>query len=256
MKKDTISINHKCVKSVLSRTGIQGARYCINPYTGCLHGCLYCYASFMQRYTGHSEPWGSFVDIKSNAPEVLEREIKNAKRGSIIISSVTDPYQPVEKRYGITKRCLEILLRYDHPVDILTKSDLILRDIDILRNFNELYAGITITTDDDRVRRIFEPGAPEIQSRVRALKELFRKGIKTYIFIGPLLPMDPRKLASMINGYSDHFYIDRMNYTSKTIHIYRKYGLTRYLEDRYFLETEMALKEYLKESGGVSLIRN
>ncbi|MBI5181776.1 MAG: radical SAM protein, partial [Nitrospirae bacterium] len=86
------------VKSLLSKSGIPGADYCINPYVGCFHCCRYCYATFMKRFTGHAEPWGSFVDVKINAPEVLEKQLKRAEKGNVIISSVTDAYQPKEAR--------------------------------------------------------------------------------------------------------------------------------------------------------------
>ena len=93
-------------KSILTKTGIEGYGYCINPYVGCEHGCKYCYASFMKRFTGHLEPWGEFVDVKINAPLVLKRQLKRKARGSVLLGTVTDPYQPAEKTYLITRGCL------------------------------------------------------------------------------------------------------------------------------------------------------
>jgi DNA repair photolyase len=96
----SLNIKEIKVKSILTKTGIPGIDYCINPYVGCSHGCIYCYATFMKRYTGHTEEWGSFVDVKSNAPEVLQRQLKKmTQAGNIIISSVIDPYQPVEAKH-------------------------------------------------------------------------------------------------------------------------------------------------------------
>jgi DNA repair photolyase len=189
----------------------------------------------MKRYTGHREAWGSFVDVKMNAPEVLRRQMRKAAKGNILISSVTDPYQPIEEKYKLTRQCLEILLQYQFPVDILTKSPLVLRDVDLIKEFEEIEVGITITTDDDAIKKIFEPYAPPVDARIHALKTLHGNGVKTYAFIGPLLPMNPEALSEKINPYVDSVLIDRMNYISKTLRIYRHMNLKRWLDD-YFME--------------------
>ncbi|MBE0617498.1 MAG: radical SAM protein, partial [Proteobacteria bacterium] len=119
-------------KSILSRSRIPGATYCVNPYVGCAHACRYCYASFMKRFTGHAEPWGEFVDARVNAREVLERQVRRAPPGPVLLSTVTDPYQPAEERYRLTRAFLEVLLRSGFPVDVLTKSPLVLKDLDLL----------------------------------------------------------------------------------------------------------------------------
>ncbi len=231
------------VKSVLTKSGIPGADYCINPYVGCFHGCRYCYATFMKRFTGHTEPWGSFVDVKINAPEVLEKQLKRAEKGSIIISSVTDAYQPIEARYKLTRRCLEVLLQRQFSVDILTKSPLVLRDMELIRKFKDITVGITITTDDEKIRKIFEPNAPSISARINTLKRLHENGINTYAFIGPILPMKPEALVARIKPYADSIIIDRMNYTSKTIRIYRQLKLERWLDDGFIEEIIQRLKK-------------
>lgn len=226
-------IKEKAVKSVLSKTGIPGASYCLNPYTGCAHGCLYCYAEFMKKYTGHTEPWGSFVDIKANAPEVLQRQLRKAKKGRVMVSSVTDPYQPVEARTRLTRKCLEALLERQFPVGILTKSPLVTRDIDLFRQFRDIEVGITITTDMERVRKVFEPHAPPIGARVRALRKLHESGIDTYVFIGPLLPMDPEALAEAIRPFAGSVLIDRMNYISKTKGLFERMGWAEWLDEDF-----------------------
>src|SRR5512137_679848 len=109
-------------RSILTKTGIEGYDYCINPYVGCEHGCRYCYASFMKRFTGHQEPWGEFVDVKVNAAQVLRRQLRKATRGSALVGTVTDPYQPAEKDYAITRGCLEALLEQQLSVHLLTRS--------------------------------------------------------------------------------------------------------------------------------------
>ncbi len=174
-------------KSILTKSGIEGVDYALNPYVGCAHGCVYCYASFMKRFTGHKEEWGAFVDVKVNAAEVLARQMRRAKRGSIVSSTVTDPYQPLEEEYEITRACLEVLTDYDFPVSILTKSDLVLRDLDLLR-LKDVEVGFTIMALDDQVQRIFEPRSSPASARLAALAELAGAGVKTWAFCGPLLP--------------------------------------------------------------------
>ncbi len=225
-----MAIKEKRARSVLSKSGISGIDYCINPYTGCSHGCKYCYATFMKRFTGHGEAWGSFVDAKINAPEILQRQMNKAPRGNIMISSVTDPYQPVEGQYKLTRQCLEVLLAYQFPVSILTKSSLVLRDLDLIRKFKDIEVGITITTDDDKIRKIFEPNAPPVEARIRGLKELSASGVKTYAFIGPVLPLNPEALARKIEPYVQSVLIDRMNYSSKTRKIYESGKLKQWLD--------------------------
>lgn len=196
----------------------------------------------MKRYTGHTEAWGSFVDVKINAPEVLQRQLKKAEKGRIIISSVTDAYQPIESKYRLTMQFLEILLQYQFPVEILTKSSLVLRDADLIKKFKDIAVGITITTNDEKIRRVFEPNAPSIMSRIRTLKALHDKGISTYVFIGPVLPMNPELLSENIGPYIDGIIIDRMNYLSKTLKIYQCMNLTQWLEKGFMDDVIQRLK--------------
>jgi DNA repair photolyase len=233
-------------KAVLSKTGIPGARYCLNPYVGCAHGCVYCYATFMKRYTGHTEPWGSFVDIKENAVEVLRRQLRRAGRGRVMLSSVTDPYQPVEARERLTRRCLEALLERQFPVDVLTKSPLVLRDLDLMKEFHDVAVGLTITTDEEKIRKAFEPHAPPIAARLEALRALHEAGIETYVFVGPLLPMDPVSLAGKIRPYAGSVLIDRMNYRSKSQWLFRRMGLIDWLDEGFAEDIAGRLSSALK----------
>jgi len=175
-------------KSILTKSGIEGVDYALNPYVGCEHGCVYCYASFMKRFTGHTEEWGTFVDVKINAAEVLARQMRRAKQGNIAFGTVTDPYQPLERKYEVTRACLEVLADCDFPVSILTKSDLVLRDLDLLRRLRDVEAGFTITALDEVVQRVFEPHSPPTSARLAALAGLAEAEIKTWAFCGPLLP--------------------------------------------------------------------
>ena len=224
-------------KTILSESQIYP--YVVNPYTGCQHGCSYCYARFMKRFTGHKEPWGQFVDVKVNAPELLEREIAKKKKGRVWISGVSDPYQPLEAKYKLTRRCLEILARNDWPVTVQTRSPQVLRDNDVFERGREFEVGLSFTTADDNCRMLFEPNAPPIEGRIEALDELHRAGIVTYAMIAPILPGAeglPEKLA----GKVDHVLLDRMNYHYAD-GVYRKNGLVDKMTDDYFDNAERVL---------------
>jgi len=186
--KDSLIVRDIECKSILSKSGITGVDYAINPYVGCAHGCVYCYAVFMKRFTGHKEEWGTFVDIKVNAPDVLTRQLRRAKPGNISFGTVTDAYQPLEREYGVTRACLEALLDHPHPISILTKSALVLRDLDLIKKLKDVEVAFTITTLDEEVRRRFEPGASPIAARLEALRAFSEAGIPTWAFCGPLLP--------------------------------------------------------------------
>ncbi|HLD05148.1 MAG TPA: radical SAM protein [Candidatus Nanoarchaeia archaeon] len=175
-------------KSILTKSGLPGADYVINPYVGCMHACPYCYAVFMKRVTKHKEPWGKFVDVKMNAPELLEKEIKKAKKGLVLMSSVTDAYHPLEIRYKLTRRLLEILLKYQFPISVLTKSDLVTRDIDVLKRFKSCEVGFSFLSFNDQHRKDFEPVAASPERRLEAMKKLKKAGIKVYAFMGPIFP--------------------------------------------------------------------
>lgn len=202
-------------KSILGKSGIGGMDYAVNPYLGCGHACAYCYARFMRRMGHPGEAWGSFVDAKVNAIERLHEEAAKKPRGRVMLSSVTDAYQPAELKYRLTRGCLGVLLENGFRVDILTKSDLVLRDLDLLRRFDEVEVGFTVTSLDDSVRRAFEPGASPIGVRLDALKTLSDEGIPTYAFLGPMLPhLSDEHLEGLLNVLADRvgrLLVDRLN---------------------------------------------
>jgi DNA repair photolyase len=232
-------------KSILSKSQIYD--YALNAYVGCQHQCLYCYAKFMKRFTGHREPWGAFVDVKINAAELLAQEVKKKKKGRVWISGVCDAYQPLEKKYRLTRQCLEVLVAEAWPITIQTKSPLVLRDIAILKRSENVEVGFTITTSDDKVRRIFEPGAPSIAKRVEALGILHKEGIPTFVMIAPLLP-HAEGLVNMLKGRVDHVLIDRYNYHYAD-RAYKKYGMTGALDEDFFLEKGGELRAAFEKAG-------
>ncbi len=201
------------------KSGIEGMDYALNPYTGCQHACVYCYAEFMKKYTHHPEPWGEFVDVKINVADRLRQQVKRTKPGPVMIGTVTDAYQPIEGKYSLTRQCLEVLSETDFPVFIQSKSDLILRDIELLKKIKTAEVGLTITCPDSRVERMFEPGAADLERRFEALSRLKEKGISTFVFFGPILPFfsDTEKplnlLLSRLQKIGiEKIFFDKMNY--------------------------------------------
>jgi len=172
-------------KSILNRSGISD--YSLNGYTGCSHGCIYCYARFMQRFHPHPEPWGKFVDVKVNAVAVLERQLRRARPGNVFVSSACDGWQPLESKRRITRQCCTLLLERGFQVNVLTKSVLVLRDLDRFAG-RRTQIGVTVTTPDERLARLWEPRAARVEERFRVLKEARRRGLRTAVMFGPLLP--------------------------------------------------------------------
>lgn len=232
-------------KTILSKS--QVSDYAVNAYVGCQHACAYCYAKFMKRFTGHREAWGEFVDVKINAPELLAREVTKKKIGRVWISGVCDPYQPLERKYRLTGRCLDVLVENGWPVTVQTKSPLVLRDIDILKRAAGIEVGFTITTADERMRKIFEPGAPTSARRIEALGTLHAAGIRTFAMIAPLLP-GAEGLAGMLKGKVAHVLIDRLNYHYADA-LYKKYGMQWAREDGFFREKGEELRKAFEKYG-------
>jgi len=236
-------INEIRAKTILSASKIYD--YVINPYIGCEHGCTYCYARFIKKFTGHTEPWGEFVDIKVNAPELLKKEVLKKKKAMVWISGLCDPYQPLEAHYELTRQCLEVLAFYDWPVSIQTRSALVLRDLKVLQKFSRLQAGFSITTAYDSVRQLFEPHATPVEERIAALEELHRNGITTYAMIAPLLP-GAENLVARLAGKVNHILVDRMNYRYADW-IYKKQCLQSKMTDDYFTETGRLIAEQCRK---------
>ncbi|MDH7600996.1 MAG: radical SAM protein [Armatimonadota bacterium] len=173
-------------RTVLSKSGV--GDYSVNCYVGCMHGCIYCYARFMRKFTNHTEPWGKFLDVKINAPVVLANEVRRKKRGYVFLSSVCDGWQPIEMRYKLTRQCVKILVEAGFHASLLTKSKLVRRDFDILQGFSNCDVGCTLTTADESLRFKIEPGASPTWERICVLEEACERGIKAWAFLGPFLP--------------------------------------------------------------------
>lgn len=203
----------KC-RTALSKSRLPGLDYSLNPYYGCQHKCAYCYVPNVMKIP--RERWGSFVDVKKNIPVVLSKELKNKQSGVVGISTVTDPYQSVEKKYRLTRYCLEQLLIHNFPICIQSKSDLILRDRDIISRFSDIEIMMSIGTIDDSERKVLEPYSSSIQERLDALKKFSSIGIKTSVFFGPIYPtVEKEKLTEIVDKFKDtgidEIMIDRLN---------------------------------------------
>ncbi|MDX9752480.1 MAG: radical SAM protein [bacterium] len=202
-------------KSILQKSRLPESPYCLNPYVGCSHRCAYCYARFMRRFTGHHEDrWGQFVDVKVNADTVLANQLQRRRiDGPVLLGSVCDAYQPIEKKYGLTRRCIQSLVNYKIPFSVLTKSSLVVRDIDLLKKLPSISVGISLSMRDDAARRIVEPGASTIEERLETLKVLHAQGIKTYVFIGPILPEITciEEIMTAVRDVSDEIWGEALN---------------------------------------------
>ncbi|MBO3767787.1 MAG: radical SAM protein [Candidatus Brockarchaeota archaeon] len=212
-RKGNFEFKEITARSAINESGITD--YCINPYAGCQHACKYCYARFVSRFYGKKmSEWGNFVYVKVNLPKLLSFEKRLKRSGEIILSSTTDAYQPLEEKYEITRKVLQELLNEEKfSVVIQTKSNLVLRDIDLIKSFgNRIKVGFTITMDDD-MAKIFEPGASSTSSRIEALKKLKESGITTYAFLGPLIPgiSNFKWLVEQVYEFSDYIYVDKLN---------------------------------------------
>jgi len=201
------------VKSIIVKSNLPEGDFVINPYVGCQHGCIYCYARFMKRFTGHTEPWGGFVDVKINAPDLIPKKTNEFRNKLIMIGSVCDPYQPVERKYRLTRRILERLIPLQPHLDLMTKSDLVIRDIDLFKQFENCIVGVSLSILDEKLKKELEPFSSSAKARIDALKKLYRAGVQTALFISPILPYltDWKKIIEKTRNFVDEFWFENLN---------------------------------------------
>ena len=197
------------VKGIMTKSNLPVADFSVNPYVGCAHGCKYCYASFMKRFTGHTEPWGEFVDVKVWPP--IKNPAKYAGKEAFI-GSVCDPYQPAEKDYGRTRALLEELAGSGISISIATRSDLVLRDLDLIRTFPNARVSWSVNTLDEDFRRAMDRGA-SIQRRLAAMKEFYDAGVQTTCFISPIFPgiTDPKEIILAARDRCNLVWLENLN---------------------------------------------
>jgi len=197
-------------KSIFTKTKLSGAKWVLNPYVGCEHNCLYCYTRFINRWRpSNYGKWGDWVEAKINSPELVKDKYVD---GLVLMSSICDAYQPIEKELKLTRKVLENM---DKRVKlaILTKSDLILRDIDLLKQFKNIEIGFTINGFTNKAKKLFEPDSPTNNKRIEALKTLKRKGFKTYTFVSPIIPelVDIEEVISKTKDNCDYYWFEFIN---------------------------------------------
>ncbi|MEM1645206.1 MAG: radical SAM protein [Ignisphaera sp.] len=205
------------VKQALSKSGLPDIDYALNPYIGCVHGCLYCYAKAYTRSRDIVDNWGSAVIVKKNLVDILRRDVKKVNKGVVGIGTITDPYQPVEAIYKLTRKCIELLVENNFKISIQTKSSLILRDLDLLKMYRKLVdVGITITsTSNSSAITKLEPYSSPPQARIETLKKLAEEGIKTWVFYGPIIPgfnddvEEVAKVLRIAKSTNSSVYIDK-----------------------------------------------
>ncbi len=248
-------------KSIITKSGLN-VDYVINPYVGCMHGCIYCYARFMKRFTNHHEPWGRFLDVKINAAELIPQNTKKYKNKSIMISSVTDPYQPAEGKYKLMRGILERLIPLGPDLCVITKSDLIIKDIDLLKKFKKCVAGISLSLLDTSIQKEVEPFASPIERRINAVKQLKKAGIRTFIFISPMFPelTDWKAIVEKTKNFVDEFWFENLNlYPSIRYNIFqwlrnhhpelvKKYREMYFTKKDYWGKAEKEIKDYGKKN--------
>lgn len=229
--------------------------YYLNPYVGCMLGCRYCYGIGLTEFVRDlgaqdAVPWGRWLDVKVNAPELLARELAGLAPGTVRMSPlVTDPYQPVERRYRVTRRCLEVLRGTDFVPVVLTRSTVVLDDIPLFQSMPKLLIGVSVPTDDDRVREAFEPSAPSIDARVAALRALREAGLRTFAVTHPMLPMDPRRLAARVAPWAEIVRVGPLAEKPRVAGIYRALGREDALEPRWEMDTLAALRDAFAARG-------
>ena len=244
------------VKEIIARgyinpSKLPGYDYVSNPYVGCPHSCMYCYAEFMKHFSNHDEPWGTFTDVKVRSYAVKPVPLQGA---SVFLSSVTDCYNPLEEKYHITRKLLEQLRYSGAKITILTKSALVLRDIDIFKTIQDLTVGFSMNTDNDAFRREIEPGAASVLERLHALKTLKENGIKTWVHVSPVFPVltDWKALVEMIMPYADSLSFENLKLRAASLvrvllYITQKYPDLKPLYHQIYNENDMTYWRTLRK---------
>lgn len=248
------------VKGVMTKSNLPVSDYSVNPYVGCAHACKYCYASFMKRFANHPEPWGEFVDVKNWEP------VRNPKKFAgkeAFFGSVTDPYQPLEKKYERTRRLLEQLQGSGVSVSIATRSDLVLRDLDLIKTFPNARVSWSINTLDENFRAEMDR-AVSIERRLDAMRQFYEAGVKTTCFISPIFPgiTDPRAIILRAKDQCNLVWLENLNlrgdYRKRILDwIHEKrpeldvlYQSIYVRKDRaYWSELDRAMREFTAEYG-------
>lgn len=204
-----MKINEIKVNEYLTKSNLPSSDYVINPYVGCPHGCKYCYASFMKRFTGHKENWGEFVDVKKCDKKI---NLKKISGKNVFLSSVTDCYNEFEEKYLVTRNILEQLVYSDCNLSISTKSKLILRDIDLLKQIKNVTVSMSVNTLNEKFKNDMD-NASSIKERLETLKELHKNGVYTVLFMSPIFPYitEWKEIIEESKEYVDEYWFENLN---------------------------------------------
>ncbi len=259
-RKVEIVIKEVETKNVLTKSNLPVADYSVNPYGGCAHACKYCYAAFMKRFTGHEEEWGTFVDVK-NWPNIKNPQKYAGKE--LFIGSVTDPYQPLEEKYERTKTLLQQMLGSGCTISIATKSDLVVRDLPLIKKFPNARVAFSINTLDENFKKEMDHGV-SIERRLAAMKTLYEAGIKTTCFISPIFPeiTDVKEIILKAKNQCNLVWLENLNLRGgykRTIlnYIKEKYpnlvplydSVYNKKERTYWSQLDAEMKEFTKNHG-------
>jgi DNA repair photolyase len=231
-----------------------GAWY-LNPYVGCMLACPFCYAQHRADFSRGLEglapaPWGRWVDVKVNAPEVLARELETLAPGLVRMSPIiTDPYQPVERRYRVTRGCLERMAGTAFTPVVLTRASAVLEDVPLLRRCRDATVGMSVPTDDDAMRAAFEPHTEGVDARLGTLRALREAGLRTFAVVQPMLPMDPERLAERLAPVVSAVRIGPLFEKPRLLPVFQRLGRAEALEERWELETFGRLSAALAARG-------
>ncbi len=214
------------IKDYLTKSNLPDSDYVINPYVGCPHGCKYCYASFMKRFTGHREEWGTFIDIKRCSKPISKKKLKGK---TVFLGSVTDCYNPYEEKYCITQSILKQLQDVECTVNISTKSSLILRDVELLKQFKDVSVAISINTLDESFKCDMD-NASSINARINTLKVLHENGIHTVLFMSPIFPAitEYKEVIEKSRPFVDEYWFENLNLRGEY-----KPRILKYINEKY-----------------------
>ena len=214
------------VQSVMTKSSLPVGGYSVNPYVGCPHACRYCYASFMKRFTGHTEAWGTFLDVKKWKPITNPHKYDGQR---IVIGSVTDGYNPFEEFYGRTRLLLEQLRGTNAEIMICTKSDLVLRDLDLLKQFPKVTVSWSVNTLDENFRADMDH-AVSIERRLAAMKQVYEAGIRTVCFVSPIFPgiTDVPAIIERVKTFTDLIWLENLNLRGQF-----KTDIMTYIREKY-----------------------
>jgi len=250
------SIDYSQASSILTpgKGFLSSYDYSLNPYSGCSFGCNYCYAAFFAFSKANKDNWGYWVKVKDNALQLLTKWRKKPLiNKTIYLSSVTDPYQPIESTLQLTRQILQELLSY-HQVKLViqTRSPLITRDIDLLQKFDTVQVNMTVTTDNENVRKAFEPLCPANPTRLKAIKALHQAGIESCITMTPLLPVsDAYQFAQMLKETGiqkfivQNFHIEKGKFVANTREDALKMIKKMQWTTQRYIDTVEVLKKHL-----------